>query len=309
MGIQWVNEQLVRALGELVPCGLVLLSADGTVELWNRQLQQMTGLDETQVKSRSWAEIAAKILADGGEPLENLIQDEPPVVFSEVQHVGRQCEMITADEDLVPVDILFFPVSSSLCLSADTAGPGKNGAGSSLVGIFSWSGVDDVVDGELLSDCEQVNGIPSQYELSFMMPQQLALLARYNIPFTLLFLELNDCQLLIDSLGLDSWNSILRAIYASLQSIVRRADFVGGYDHSTFWLTLPNASVDGSQRVAEKMILHTSRITVENADVTLSAVVGGAIARSGESPDTFFTRAYGALQQARQISGGIFIDQ
>ncbi|MGB9498889.1 MAG: diguanylate cyclase domain-containing protein [Dissulfuribacterales bacterium] len=308
MGIQWVDEQLVRALGDLVPCGLVLLSADGIVELWNRQLQQMTGLDEVQAKSRPWAEIAAKIFADGGEPLENLIQAEPPVVFSEVQHVGRQCEMVTADEDLMPVDILFFPVSSS-CLSADTAGSGRNDVGSSLVGIFSWSGVDDVADGELLSNREQVNGIPSQYELSFMMPQQLALLARYDIPFTLLFLELKDCQLLIDSLGLNSWNSILRAIYASLQSIVRRADFVGGYDHSTFWLTLPNASIDGSQRVAEKMLLHTSRITVENADVTLSAVVGGAIARSGESPDAFFTRAYGALQQACQISEGIFIDQ
>ena len=302
MGIQWVDEQLLMTLADLVPCGLVVLSDDGAVKLWNRQLQQMTGLDEAQAKSQPWAEIAAKILADGGEPLENLIQAEPPVVFSEVQHVGRQCEMITADEDLIPVDILFFPVSSF-------SGSGGNDVGSSLVGIFSWSGVDDLADGELLSAREQVSGIPSQYELSFMMPQQLALLARYNIPFTLLFLELKDYQLLIDSLGLDAWNSTLRAIYGSLQSIVRRADFVGGYDHSTFWLTLPNATIDGSKRVAEKMLLHVSRITVENADMTLVAVVGGAIARSGETPDTFFTRAYGALQQACQDAKGIFIDQ
>ncbi len=295
MGIQWVDEQLLMTLADLVPCGLVVLSDDGAVKLWNRQLQQMTGLDEAQAKSRPWAEIAAKILADGGEPLENLIQAEPPVVFSEVQHVGRQCVMITVDEDLIPVDILFFPGSAS--------GSGRNDAGSSLVGIFSWSGVDDMADGE------QVSGIPSQYELSFMMPQQLALLARYNIPFTLLFLELKNCQLLIDSLGLDAWNSTLRAIYESMQSIVRRADFVGGYDHATFWLTLANATTDGSLRVAEKMLLHASKITIENADMTLSAVVGGAIARTGESPDAFFTRSYGALQQAHQVSSGIFIDQ
>ncbi|NIA20072.1 MAG: diguanylate cyclase [Xanthomonadaceae bacterium] len=302
MGIQWVDEQLLRTMADLVPCGLLVLSADGAVELWNRQLQQMTGLDASQVKSQPWAEIATKILADGGEPLENLTQAEPPVVFSEVQHVGRQCEMITADEDLIPVDILFFPVSFS-------SGSGRDDAGSSLVGIFSWSGVDDMADGELLSAHGQVSGIPSQYELSFMMPQQLALLARYNIPFTMLFLELKNCQLLIDSLGLDAWNSTLRAIYGSLQSIVRRADFVGGYDHATFWLMLANATVDGSQRVAEKMLLHASRITVENADVTLSAVVGGAIARTGETPDAFFTRSYGALQQAHQVPEGIFIDQ
>jgi len=302
MGRQWIDEQLLRTMADLVPCGLVVLSADGTVKLWNRQLQQITGMDESQVKSRMWAEIAAKILVDGGEPLENLIQVDPPVVFSEVQHVGRQCEMFTADEDLMPVDILFFPVLSS-------SGSGSNDAGSSLMGLFSWSGVDDMADGELLSTRDQVNGIPSQYELSFMMPRQLALLARYNIPFTLLFLELRNCQLLIDSLGLDVWNSTLRAIYESLQSIVRRADFVGGYDHATFWLTLANASDDGSLRVAEKMLLHASRITVENADITLSAVVGGAIARSGESPDSFFTRAYGALQQAHQVSEGIFIDK
>ena len=301
MGIQWVDEQLLMTLADLVPCGLVVLSADGAVKLWNRQLQQMTGLDEAQVKFRPWAEIAAKILADGGEPLENLIQAEPPVVFSEVQHVGRQCEMITVDEDLIPFDILFFPASAS--------GSGRNDAGSLLVGIFSWSGVDDMADGELLSTRGQVSGIPSQYELSFMMPQQLALLARYNIPFTLLFLELKNCQLLIDSLGLDAWNSTLRAIYESMQSIVRRADFVGGYDHATFWLTLANATTDGSQRVAEKMLLHASKITIENADMTLSAVVGGAIARNGESPDAFFTRAYGALQQAHQVSAGIFIDK
>lgn len=301
MSIQWGNEQLLITLADLVPCGLVVLSDDGAVKLWNRQLQQMTGLNEAQTKSRPWAEIAAKILADGGEPLENLIQAEPPVVFSEVQHVGRQCEMITVAEDLIPVDILFFPVSSS--------GSGRNDAGSSLVGVFSWSGVDDMADGELLSTSEQVSGIPSQYELSFMMPQQLALLARYNIPCTLLFLELKNCQLLIDSLGLDAWNSTLRAIYESLQSIVRRADFVGGYDHATFWLTLANATADGSLRVAEKMLLHASKITIENADLTLSAVVGGAIACPDESPDAFFTRAYGALQQAHQVPEGIFIDQ
>lgn len=301
MSIQWGNEQVLRAMADLVPCGVAVLSADGAITLWNRQLQQMTGLNENQTKSRPWAEIAAKILADGGEPLENLIQSEPPVVFSEVQHVGRQCEMITVDEDVIPVDILFFPVSPS--------GSGSNDAGSSLVGVFSWSGVDDMADGELLSTSAQVSGIPSQYELSFMMSQQLALLSRYNIPFTLLFLELKNYQLFIDSLGRDAWNSTLRAIYGSLQAIVRRADFVGGYDHATFWLTLANATTDGSLRVAEKMLLHASRITIENADTTLSAVVGGAIARSGESPDSFFARAYGALQKAHQATEGVFIDQ
>jgi hypothetical protein len=43
--------------------------------------------------------------------------------------------------------------------------------------------------------------------------------------------------------------------------------------------------------------------------MALSAVVGGAIARTGEFPDAFFTRAYAALQQAHQVSEGIFIDQ
>ena len=296
MSIQWGNEQLLRAMADLVPCGLVVLSVDGAVVLWNRQLQQITGLDEAQVKSRMWAEIAAKILVDGGESLENLTQAHPPVAFSEVQHIGRQWEMIIANEDVIPVNILFFPVFP-------TSGSGSNDAGSLLVGIFSWSGGDDMADGG------QVSGIPSQYELSFMMSQQLALLSRYNIPFTLLFLELKNYQPLIDSLGRDAWKSTLRAIYGSLQSIVRRADSVGGYDQATFWLTLANASADGSLRVAEKMLLHASKITIENADVTLSAVVGGAIARPDESPDTFFTRAYGALQQAHQVPEDIFIDK
>jgi len=301
MNRQWGDVQLLRALADLVPCGLVVLSGSGTVEVWNRQLQQMTGLGEQEVKSRPWSEVAVKILAHGGEPLENLIQADPPEVFSEVQHVGRQCEMITAAEELVPVDILFFPVPSG-----DSDGVESD---SSLVGIFSWSGVEDVIDSEQLSDRDQVSGIPSQYELSFMMPQQLALLARYNIPFTLLFLEIKNCQVVIDSLGLDAWNSTLRTIYESLQSIVRRADFVGGYDHATFWLMLANASENGSSRVAEKMLLHASRITVENADTALDAVVGGAIARSGETPDAFFTRAYGGLQQAHKNDEGIFIDK
>jgi len=302
MNRQWGDVQLLRALADLVPCGLAVLSGSGTVEVWNRQLQQMTGLGEQEVKSRPWSEVTVKILAHGGEPLENLIQVDPPEIFSEVQHVGRQCEMITAAEELVPVDILFFPVPSS----GNSAGVESD---SSLVGIFSWSGVEDVVDGEQLSDRDQVSGIPSQYELSFMMPQQLALLARYNIPFTLLFLEIKNCQVVIDSLGLDAWNSTLRTIHESLQSIVRRADFVGGYDHATFWLILTNAGFEGSTNVAEKMLLHASRITVENADTALDAVVGGAIARSGETPDAFFTRAYGGLQQAHKIDEGIFIDK
>jgi len=292
------NKQLLKTVADLIPCGLVVLSERGTIEMWNCQLQQITGLNELEVKSRPWSEVAVKFLVHGGEPLENLMQSDPPEVSSEVRHVGRQCEMISAGGELVPVDILFFPVPSSSGVFGEVESE------SSLVGIFSWSG-----DDKRFPDRDQVGGFPSQYELSFMLPQQLALLARYNIPFTLLFLEIKNCQVVIDSLGLDAWNSTLRTIYESLQSIVRRADFVGGYDHATFWLMLANASENGSSRVAEKMLLHASRITVENADTALDAVVGGAIARSGETPDAFFTRAYGGLQQAHKVDEGIFIDK
>ena len=66
MDRQWNDKQLVKAVADLVSCGLVVLSADRTIEVWNHQLQQMTGFSAGEVKSRPWSAVAAKVLADGG---------------------------------------------------------------------------------------------------------------------------------------------------------------------------------------------------------------------------------------------------
>ncbi|MBN2333741.1 MAG: diguanylate cyclase [Deltaproteobacteria bacterium] len=297
---QVVDVQLLRLIADTVPCGVVVVSAAGIVELWNRKLQQVTGLAEEEVIAKPWLDVAAEFFVESREQLAPLMAIEGSPDGSKS---GRRLTMITPDDGMTAVELLFYPVAP---------GPEQGMiAGQRLVGIFSWPAgkrEGDELSPEAAAD-GPITGMPNQYELSLMMPQQLALLSRYNIPFSLLFLELKNYQVLLDSLGLESWKATLRVIYGSLQAIIRRADFVGSYDHATFWVLLANASQEGSRRVAEKMIRHASRITVENAQVRLDVVVGGAVARSDEAPQQFFARAQSALQQAVQISEGIVIEE
>ncbi len=287
-------DQLALSMADLFPAGVLVLAPTGEITLWNRQQQQLTGLAAAEVLSRPWTEVAAQLFPDAGVELEELVLSDATAGFFALQIAGRQLQLRRSDGVEEAVNVLFFPVA------------GQDGW---LIGVFSRPAAETVeVDPDLpLPSASQLEGVPNRYELSFMMPQQLAILSRYNIPFTLLFLELKNYQPLVDRLGLQGWKATLRAIYESLLSIVRRADFVGGYDHVTFWLLLTNADKDGSRAVAEKMRQHAGKITVENLAVTLSAVVGGAVAQPNESPEKFFTRAQEALRRADGEPGGIFI--
>lgn len=298
-----MTEAYLKGLADVLPVGVAVLNRDRRVILWNRELARLTGIGAAVVAGCSWSEVAARLLVteDGG--LENLIamvEDEG----DDFRGAGTPLLLASETEGLVSVRVRFHwlgPTASVEC-------PADDGDIPALAGIFVPVAEASAADGFLPAEHHDPTGIPSRYELSFMLPRQLALLSRYNIPFSLLFLELDSYQDLVVDLGLDVWQETLRAIYASLASVVRRADSVGGYDHATFWLLLANAGIEGSRIVAEKMLQHAAGIKVENGDVALNAVVGGAVANPRESPEALVQRALRALESARRAPGRTHVE-
>ena len=57
-----IDEQLLSSLAEFIPAGVLVLSPAGEVVLWNRQLEQLTGLPAAKALSRPWSELASRIL-------------------------------------------------------------------------------------------------------------------------------------------------------------------------------------------------------------------------------------------------------
>lgn len=293
---------------DVLPVGVVGLNRAGRVVLWNREMIRLTGIPFAAVAGCHWGEVAKRLLVAEESDLKGLIATSKEGDDADVRRAGKRLLLTSETEAMVSVRVRFYPLAAA---GRDAGGPDDDDESPALVGVFmpvaaAYGG--ETAEMPSLSSYHEAAGIPGPYELSFMLSRQLALRSRYNIPFSLLLLTLESYQDMIAELGLDAWQETMRAICASLTSVVRRADSVGGYDQATFWLLLANAGLPASQAVAEKMLYHAAGITVENGNRSFDAFVGGAVAHPHESPEELVQRALNALALARQAPGHTHIE-
>jgi len=146
--------------------------------------------------------------------------------------------------------------------------------------------------------CSDESGVSSRDFIQFHIRENLAGLAEYHIPFTILCLELEQFDHLRASHGREASQAISRAVAETLQDCLRPNDFVGRWADDQFMAILSNCGGAGAEKAAERI-----RKTVANASIqwwgdrlTAATLVGFATAQPGDTIQSLVQRAQPALK-------------
>ena len=258
-------------------CGLVVLDEAGLVEYWSPQLEEVSGLTADQVTGQPWSELVLPCGFAGAEGSDD-------------------CELGLVDAATVLPGIVFYPVGDN---------PAKSGR---RVGVLRLPSQIVTNSESFPFAAENGAGIPSQRAMFGLLQRQFAYQARYQTPFSLLFLRMKNFSTFVEVLGVDNWEITNRAVYDQLSAIVRMADSVGLYDEATFWMVLANSSREGTLVVAEKIKRLASSMKVDAIDVFLSVAVGGVVACEGEKSEELVQRGLDEVEKALKLSSGISVE-
>lgn len=129
---------------------------------------------------------------------------------------------------------------------------------------------------------------------------------RYGFPVAVIFLDLDGFKQVNDRYGHLVGSRTLKVVADILRSVVRNVDIVARYGGDEFTLVLPNTSLEGAKRVAER-----ARIAIEKFDYAsklgvpfaLSASFGVAVfPEHGNDPEALIHKADSAMYSVKETT-------
>lgn len=113
--------------------------------------------------------------------------------------------------------------------------------------------------------------------------------------FVLILADLDQFKWINDSHGHAAGDRCLRAVGAQINKLMREGDFAGRYGGDEFAILLPQTELAEGRAIAEKICQgisgETCRIAVRGGEVSLTASLGVAAPRHGDTDETIFDRA------------------
>ena len=145
--------------------------------------------------------------------------------------------------------------------------------------------------------------IPNRRALDDRMKEAMSLAKRHGTIFSLVLFDIDRFKAINDTHGHAAGDRVLRAIAHLFNDHKRTSDFLARFGGEEFVLLLPETSIEGAQRLAEKTRQRVAEANFQfqkqKIGVTISAGVG-EIDPKNDTEETFFSRVDAALYHAKE---------
>lgn len=155
-----------------------------------------------------------------------------------------------------------------------------------------------------------LTGLANQNLMSKLLYTEALRYERYQTPFCLMLIEIDQFQKLHIKHGVDFTNEVMIGLSRIFSGILRRQDIAGRWDSNRFMILAPVTALQGGlilgQRLVDAVANHSFSIGRTHFTITVS--VGLAEARTEEISD-MINRADELLYTARKLGGNRVLDQ
>jgi diguanylate cyclase (GGDEF)-like protein len=289
---------------ERVGFGIFVLDREMNVLMWNRFMQDHSGLSADQVVGKSifasFPELPRVWLT---RKLESVFQlgsfafsswEQRPYLFK-----FDHDRPITGGVDFMQQDCTFMPLTRerevvAVCVTISDV---------THVSIVQREREEAVAKLQEYADRDGLTGIANRRFFESRLRDEYTRWQRYGGDMSVLLFDLDHFKKINDQFGHVVGDSVLREMAQRVAQVVRVQDTFGRFGGEEFALLLPCTPLEDAMQVAEK-IRHTIgdvSVDVQGVSVPVTASVGGAAARVGvPNYDVLINEADAALYSAKR---------
>ncbi|SDF93388.1 sensor domain-containing diguanylate cyclase [Paraburkholderia phenazinium] len=289
---------------ERVGFGIFVLDREMNVLMWNRFMQDHSGLSAEKVVGKSifasFPELPRVWLT---RKLESVFQlgsfafsswEQRPYLFK-----FDHDRPITGGVDFMQQDCTFMPLTRdrevvAVCVTISDV---------THVSIVQREREEAVAKLQEYADRDGLTGIANRRYFEARLRDEYTRWQRYGGEMSVLLFDLDHFKKINDQFGHGVGDTVLREMAQRVAQVVRVQDTFGRFGGEEFALLLPCTPIEDAMLVAEK-IRHTigdAPVEVQGVQVPVTASVGGAAARVGvPNYDVLINEADAALYSAKR---------
>jgi len=123
-----------------------------------------------------------------------------------------------------------------------------------------------------------------------------------NIPFGLLFLDVDNFKSINDTHGHDEGDRVLQGIAANLTCHLRGTDVCGRWGGEEFVVLLQNVNAESLAQIAEKLraLIASSVISIKEHKISVTVSTGAVLVREKDTLDSLIKRADRLMYRSKQ---------
>ena len=149
---------------------------------------------------------------------------------------------------------------------------------------------------------DQLTQLPNRFSLEQELTSALAAYQKFDIPFGVLFLDVDFFKRVNDTYGHQAGDRVLQGIAVSLRQAFRTNDVVGRWGGEEFLILLRDIDAPRLMRLAEKARILVERTNTRNEeyDIAVTISIGASMMTKEENIATLLKRCDDALYQSKR---------
>ncbi len=151
-----------------------------------------------------------------------------------------------------------------------------------------------------LAHTDPLTGVANRRRLDDTLKTRVAEAERYGRPVSVLLIDLDDFKAINDVSGHVSGDAVLRELADVLRPVLRTSDLLGRWGGEEFLVIAPETAASEAERLAERCCRHIAAQDFPAVDRRVTASIGVAEWRPGETVRDLLRRADSALYAAKR---------
>jgi diguanylate cyclase (GGDEF)-like protein/PAS domain S-box-containing protein len=157
---------------------------------------------------------------------------------------------------------------------------------------------------EYLSRTDVLTGLMNRRALTDSLIYEMDRARRYGSELSIILCDIDNFKEINDTCGHDAGDRALQTIAAALKTILRKADIAGRYGGDEFMLILPETSVKGAEKIADKILAvvrNAEMSFTEDKSVRLSLSIGlSGLEADSDTTDSLIKRTDDAMYASKE---------
>jgi diguanylate cyclase (GGDEF)-like protein/PAS domain S-box-containing protein len=290
---------LIERIVDLLPDGVLAVDREGKVVLWNRAVEEMTGIRKEKVLGKGEYAYAVPFYGERRPILVNILLGNGQEWAQRYEKIKQKGQVLIG-EGFAPCayggrGLHFWTLAAPIY---DEKG--------NLLGAVQCTrdiGERKKMEDELRHQSTH-DALSGLYNRAFFEEELRRLEKGRSFPVSLILCDLNGLKVVNDALGHERGDELLRRTAKVLAGCVRGADVVARVGGDEFAVVLPQTDRKAAEEVVKRIIEAVERNNAQHPDLPLSISLGIATAEDASRPlQKVYTEADDAMYRDKLARG------